>query len=171
MQCGRSMGLTIMQQKHTQYHPWSRTSRHPVWLLSGFWFCVVISIAVVLRRLNALIRPSHGRPPQMAAIDATFSSHLVLTVMHIIPAIIFVVLAAGILLRRIGGEWLERLFFAFGAMVRQGLLRVTHATSQNGTSRRNNFQLARDTSAMCDSGIRVSASSPITSERRTAGAA
>jgi hypothetical protein len=52
----------------------------------------------------------------MAAIDAIFSSHPVLTVMHIIPATIFVVLAAGILLRRTGGEWLERLFFAFGAM-------------------------------------------------------
>ena len=36
--------------------------------------------------------------------------------MHIIPATIFVVLAAGILLRRTGGEWLERLFFAVGAM-------------------------------------------------------
>jgi hypothetical protein len=108
MQCGRSMRLTIMQQKHTQHHPSSRTSRHPLWLLSGFWFCVVVSIAVVLRRLNDLIRPSHGRPPQMAAIDATFSSHPVLTVMHIIPATIFVVLAAGILLRRAGGEWLPR---------------------------------------------------------------
>ncbi|MCU1296774.1 MAG: hypothetical protein JWO91_1052 [Acidobacteriaceae bacterium] len=97
-------------------HPSSRTSRHPLWLLLGFWFCVVISIAVVLRRLNELIRPSHGRPPQMAAIDATFSSHAVLTAMHIIPAALFVVLAAVVLLRRTGSEWLERLFFFFGAM-------------------------------------------------------
>jgi hypothetical protein len=52
----------------------------------------------------------------MAAIDATFSSHTVLTLMHIIPAMIFVVLAARILLRRAGGERLYRLFFAFGAM-------------------------------------------------------
>lgn len=113
------MGLTIVQQKHTQ-HSSSRTSRHPLWLLSGFWFCVVISIAVVLRRLNELVRPSHDRPPMMAALDATFSSHPVLTVMHIIPAAIFVVLAAGILLRRTSGEWLERLlfvmFFVSGAM-------------------------------------------------------
>lgn len=89
---------------------------HPLWLLFGFWFCVVISIAVVLRRLNELIYPSHGRPPQMAAIDATFSSHAMLTATHIIPAAMFVALAAATLLRRTGSEWLDRLFFSFGAM-------------------------------------------------------
>jgi uncharacterized membrane protein YsdA (DUF1294 family) len=52
----------------------------------------------------------------MATIDATFSSHAVLTAMHIIPAGIFVVLASAILLRRTGSEWLERLFFPFGAI-------------------------------------------------------
>jgi hypothetical protein len=93
-----------------------RTERHPLWLLSGFWFCVVIAIAVVLRRLTALIRPARGGPPQMAAMDATFSSHAVLTAMHIIPAAIFVLLAAAVLLRRTGGEWLERLFFPFGVV-------------------------------------------------------
>jgi hypothetical protein len=94
----------------------SRTSRHPLWLLLGFWFSVFIAIAVVLRRLDALIHPSHAGPPQMAAMDATFSSHAVLTLMHIIPAAIFVVLAAAVLLRRTPGEWLERLFFPFGAI-------------------------------------------------------
>ena len=63
--------------------------RHPLWLLAGFWFSVVIAIAVVLRRLVELIRPSTGSPPQMASLEATFSSHAALTVMHIIPAAIF----------------------------------------------------------------------------------
>src|SRR5205807_3728143 len=50
-----------------------------------------------------------------------FSSHAVLTAMHIIPAAIFVVLAACVLLRRYHGDsagsyWLERLFFLFGAI-------------------------------------------------------
>src|SRR6476661_2063424 len=99
-----------------QLHVSPQTSRHPLWLLAGFWFCVVIAIAVVLRRLVELIRPSHGGPPQMAALEATFSSHAVLTVMHIIPAAIFVLLSAAVLLRRTGGEWLERLFFPFGAV-------------------------------------------------------
>lgn len=94
----------------------SRNVRHPLWLLSGFWLCVVISIAVVVRRLVELIRPSQGGAPQMAAINATFSSHAVLTAMHIIPAAIFVIVAAAVLLRRSGGERLERPFFLFGAI-------------------------------------------------------
>jgi len=99
-----------------QQHVSAETSRHPLWLLAGFWFCVVIAIAVVLRRLLALIRPSQGGSPQMASLDAIFSSHAVLTAMHIIPAAIFVLLSAAVLLRPNGGEWLERLFFPFGAV-------------------------------------------------------
>lgn len=68
-----------------QQHVSAETSRHPLWLLAGFWFCVVIAIGVVLRRLVELIHPSQGSPPQMASLDATFSSHAVLTAMHIIP--------------------------------------------------------------------------------------
>lgn len=52
----------------------------------------------------------------MSAVDATFSSHAVLTAMHIIPAAIFVVLATIVLLRRNGSEWLEWLFLWFGAI-------------------------------------------------------
>ena len=104
------------ERLHSQLNSSSRVSRHPLWLLSGFWFCSVIAIAAVLRRLNELINPSHGGPPQMAAMDATFSSHAVLTAMHIIPAALFVLLAAGVLLRRTGGEWLERLFFPLGVI-------------------------------------------------------
>lgn len=99
-----------------QQHVSSQPSRHPLWLLAGFWFCVVIAIGVVLRRLVELIRPSRGGPPQMASLDATFSSHAVLTATHIIPAAIFVLLSVAVLLRRTGGEWLEWLFFAFGAV-------------------------------------------------------
>jgi hypothetical protein len=100
-----------------QQHSASSTSRHPVWLLAGFWFCVVVALAVAVRRFLALVRPSpSNRPPQMAAVDATFSSHATLTLMHIIPAAIFVVLAACVLLRRSRSEWIERLFFPFGAI-------------------------------------------------------
>ncbi|MBV9766142.1 MAG: DUF2306 domain-containing protein [Acidobacteriaceae bacterium] len=99
-----------------QPHVSSQSSRHPLWLLAGFWFCVVVAIAVVLRRLVALIRPSQGGPPQMASLDAAFSSHAVLTVAHIVPAAIFVLLSAAVLLRPTSGEWLERLFFSFGAI-------------------------------------------------------
>lgn len=50
----------------------------------------------------------------MANPDAVFASHTVLTSAHIIPAAIFVLLAAGILLRRTDDERLERFFFIFG---------------------------------------------------------
>src|ERR1700722_7676965 len=105
-----------MQRNLSEQSSASRTFRHPLWLLAGFWFCVVIALAVVFQRLNELIRPSHGRPPRMAALDATFSSHTVLTAIHIIPAAIFVVLAAYVLLRRTVSEWLEGFFFSFGAI-------------------------------------------------------
>jgi Predicted membrane protein (DUF2306) len=97
-------------------HVSAETSRHPLWLLAGFWFCVVIAIGVVLRRLVELIRPSQDSPPQMASLDAIFSSHAVLTATHIIPAAIFVLLSAIVLLRPTSGEWPERLFFPFGAI-------------------------------------------------------
>jgi hypothetical protein len=99
-----------------QQHVSPQTSRRPLWLLAGFWFCVVIAIAVVLRRLVELIRPSPGGPPQMASLDAAFSSHAALTLAHIIPAAIFVILAALVLLRRTSDSWAERLFFPFGAI-------------------------------------------------------
>jgi hypothetical protein len=99
-----------------QRHVSSQTSRHPLWLLAGFWFCVVIAIAVVLRRLVELISPSHGSPPRMASLDATFASHAALTLAHIIPAAMFVILAALLLLRRTPNTGAERLFFPLGAI-------------------------------------------------------
>jgi hypothetical protein len=99
-----------------QQHVSAETSRRPLWLLGGFWFCVVIAIAVVVRRLVELIRPSQGGAPQMASLNATFSSHAALTVLHIVPAAIFVLLSAAVLLRRKGGDWPERLFFPFGTV-------------------------------------------------------
>lgn len=90
--------------------------RHPFWLLAGFWICIGISVAVVVRRFVALMRPAVGGPPVMRQIDATFSSHASLTLAHIIPALIFVLLAAGVLFQVSGGKWLQRLFFLFGAI-------------------------------------------------------
>lgn len=99
-----------------QFSPPSPGTRHPLWLLLGFWICVIISIAVVIRRLIALMRPSHGGPALMAKIDATFSSHATLTTAHIIPAAIFVLLAVALLFHVTEARWLPRLFFLFGVM-------------------------------------------------------
>src|SRR5947209_8508911 len=96
--------------------PLTASRRHPLWLLAGFWFCFVVSLGVVLRRLAEMIRPSQIRSSQMAIVDANFSSHGVLTALHILPASIFVVLAGDVLLRSTRGGWPERLFFPLGAI-------------------------------------------------------
>ena len=50
------------------------------WLYVGFWACIVISVAVVLRRLSALAFPSRSAPPQLATLDAVFASHAALKI-------------------------------------------------------------------------------------------
>ena len=71
----------------------------PLWLRIGFLGCTGIAIGVVLRRISALLNPSHAAPPQLAALDGFFASHTALTLSHIIPALVFVVLAAVVVLR------------------------------------------------------------------------
>ena len=90
--------------------------RAPVWLRVGFWVCVVIAIAVVARRMVALLHPSQGGPPQLAELDQAFASHAGLTMAHIVPAAIFVVLAAVVLVARRRSEWVEWMFFVFGVI-------------------------------------------------------
>jgi predicted membrane protein DUF2306 len=88
----------------------------PPGLRIGFWACIVISVAVVLRRVFALTRPPQSGPPQMAALDAAFRSHAVLTLAHILPALAFVVLVPFFYLRR-GTAGPERLLFPLGLVV------------------------------------------------------
>jgi hypothetical protein len=93
---------------------------YPGWLKVGFWICVVIAVAVVLRRVVVLAHPTpdgaEGSSPT-AALDAVFASHAALTLAHILPAMAFVLLSPFVLLRRSGAEWVERLFFPLGAWV------------------------------------------------------
>jgi uncharacterized membrane protein YsdA (DUF1294 family) len=69
-----------------------------------------------VRRLLELIHPSSSAPAQMVEINATFSSHAVLTAAHIIPAAIFVILSIIVLLRRTRSRLVEKLFFLFGVI-------------------------------------------------------
>ena len=91
--------------------------RAPLWLRIGFSLCIVIAIAVVVRRLIALAHPSQGAPPQMAALDQEFASRAALTIAHIVPAMMFVLLTPFIFLRRVGAAWAERLLFPLGVAV------------------------------------------------------
>jgi hypothetical protein len=90
--------------------------RAPLWLKAGFWACIVIAVAVALRRFVALVHPSQTGPAAMAALDAAFASHAALTFAHIISATAFVLVAPLVLLRAKSGLW-ERLLFPLGAMV------------------------------------------------------
>jgi uncharacterized membrane protein YsdA (DUF1294 family) len=52
----------------------------------------------------------------MAEMNAAFSSHAALTMAHIVPAVIFVLLAVAVLFHVGSGKWLQSLFFVFGAI-------------------------------------------------------
>jgi hypothetical protein len=89
----------------------------PLWLVAGFWISIAISVAVVVRRLVAIVHPSASAPAQMAALDAAFASHTVLTVAHIVPAMVFVLLTPFAFLRRTRAAWAEKLLLPLGAVV------------------------------------------------------
>jgi len=91
-------------------------SVYPGWLKTGFWVCVVIAVAVVLRRVAVLVHPAQSSSPT-AALDAVFASHAALTLAHILPAMAFVLLTPFVLLRRSSSAWAERLFFLLGSWV------------------------------------------------------
>jgi hypothetical protein len=91
-------------------------SVYPGWLKAAFWVCVVIAVAVVVRRVVALAYPAQGGAPPMAGLDAAFSSHAALTLTHILPAMAFVLLTPFILARGSGAVWAERWFFPLGAV-------------------------------------------------------
>jgi Predicted membrane protein (DUF2306) len=90
----------------------------PLWLRIGFWICIVIAVAVVLRRLFALAAPSHNGPPQMAGLDDAFASHAGLTIAHIVPALLFALIAPFAVFRRFARlRWPEQFLFPLGAIV------------------------------------------------------
>ncbi len=93
-----------------------KEGRYPGWLKTGFWICVVIAVAVVLRRVVALVHPAQGGGSPMAGLDAVFASHTVLTLAHILPATAFVLVTPFVLSRR-SGVWAERWFFPLGVVV------------------------------------------------------
>jgi hypothetical protein len=88
------------------------------WIRVAFWICVLIAVAVVVRRTSALAYPSLSGPAQMAGLDAAFASHSVLTLAHILPALLLVLLLPLVYSRRfINAYWLERLIFGLGIIV------------------------------------------------------
>src|SRR5258708_2730349 len=86
----------------------------PAWLVASFTVSVLIAIAVVIRRTAALVSLPAAASSRTAAIDATFAAHKLLTLLHILPAAGFVVVAALLLLRREQSPLIKRTFYALG---------------------------------------------------------
>jgi hypothetical protein len=93
--------------------------RFPLGLKIGFWFCMVIAIAVVMRRLVALSTPpSPSAPPQLAGLDTYFTAHAALTYVHILCALAFVLLLPLLFWRRTRtSAALQRAIFPLGVIV------------------------------------------------------
>ncbi|WP_239461502.1 DUF2306 domain-containing protein [Occallatibacter savannae] len=91
---------------------------YPGWLKAGFCVCVVIAVAVVIRRMIVLSSVSSvGGPPEMSNLDAWFKSHAVLTWVHITAALAFVLLLPIIFrLRPEKAGTLQSAFFVLGAI-------------------------------------------------------
>ena len=88
----------------------------PLWTRVGFWACIAIAVAVVVRRVVALASPPRSAPPQLAPLDAFFASHAALTLAHILPALAFVVVAPLAVFRKSSAGWAERVLFPLGAV-------------------------------------------------------
>jgi len=96
----------------------SRKEYVPRWLRVSFWACTGIAVAVAVRRAYALARPPSTAKPPLAALDAFFASHAVLTLAHILPALAFVTLAPLVVFRTsTGTAWPERLLLPLGGVV------------------------------------------------------
>ncbi|ABF40858.1 hypothetical protein Acid345_1857 [Candidatus Koribacter versatilis Ellin345] len=89
----------------------------PTWLKAGTWICILIAVAVVVRRLVALAHPATSGPPELRSLDAYFSNHATLTRAHIIPAFLFVLAAPIVLFQWSGFKVAERALFVLGAIV------------------------------------------------------
>jgi hypothetical protein len=65
-----------------------------------------------------MTNPSQTGPPDLMTLDAAFASHAVLTLIHIVPALAFVVVTPFVFVERFSESvWPERVLFPLGALV------------------------------------------------------
>jgi uncharacterized membrane protein len=64
--------------------------RSSMWI--GLILLCVIAAAVAIRRMTALENPPRNTPARLAALDAAFAAKPVLTSVHIVPGLVFVIL-------------------------------------------------------------------------------
>jgi hypothetical protein len=116
----KAAGFPATESSKPSRHPrLELPARFPLGLKIGFWLCIVIAVAVVVRRLVALSTPpSRHAPPQLAALDAWFAAHAALTYIHILCALVFVLLLPLLFWSRTrNSATLERATFFIGVLV------------------------------------------------------
>jgi hypothetical protein len=91
----------------------------PLMLRIGFWVCLAIGVAIVVRRVVALRRAvASGGPPELARLDGWFQTHAVLTYVHILTALAFLVLLPLIFWHRTRRSIsVRRAYYGIGALV------------------------------------------------------
>lgn len=76
--------------------PSYKIDRSPLRFQGAMWAGMIllclIGAATVIRRIFALAHPAQNAPPQLAALDAVFAQKPVLTLLHIVPALVLVTL-------------------------------------------------------------------------------
>lgn len=104
------------REHHSLAAPMPQPSRT---LKAGFWVCIIIGIAVVLRRAFTLQRPvATGGPSQLLQLDAFFQTRAVLTRVHIFTALLFVCLLPFMFWNRTRNLQIVRvLFYVLGVAV------------------------------------------------------
>jgi len=86
---------------------------------------MLIGVAVVMRRTLALLVPSPAPPnfPEAAAMDTGFARHRVLTILHITPGLLFILLAPLQFVRRLRNRkpklhrWIGRVVLVCGLII------------------------------------------------------
>jgi uncharacterized membrane protein len=86
---------------------------------------MLIGVAIVTRRTLALLAPSPASPnfPEAAAMDGGFARHSVLTMLHITPGLLFILLAPLQFVRRLRNRkpklhrWIGRVVLVCGIII------------------------------------------------------
>lgn len=120
--------------------PVSKRATRFLW--TGVIFLVVIGVAAVTRRTLVLFRPGSvgGSGSPAAALDAGFARHMALTLVHILPAGLFLVLMPLQFMPSIRQKhlrlhrWMGRILVVTGLIVGSSALVMSYTTSIGGTN-------------------------------------
>ena len=118
----------------------ARAAGRLIWSLT--LLLVMIGLLAAARRVYVLLDPPQGPPrfPAAAAMDAGFAQHKSLTLAHIVPASLFMVLMPLQFVRRIRDRhirwhrWSGRLLIVLGTLVGASALVLSYTTAIGGAN-------------------------------------